>query len=244
METGIFEKVGAYDVGKVLVVGDVLSEFYHRDGHKQKRKVADCRAVEHEVADEGRAAFDDRAACVNLTVSKTALGDGFEEGEFRIVEEAFESERAEAVDDRREVDDSHTHTEFAVVDITERGDYERKPESRADTHDERYKFDALSAFNRRYDDRDESEQSYEYVPEVVFASAVLHHPAACGAGKRKSDDREDRSDDYVREEFFDPAGAYEFYYERDDYVYESRKRYADNKSPVAEVTRCRRTERA
>lgn len=223
VETGIFEKVNVYDVGEVLVIGYMLGKFYHRDGHEQNRKVTDCRAVER---------------------VRSVGADRLKESELRIIEETLESERAEAVNDRGEVHDSHTHTEFAVVDVTERGDYERKPESRADTHDERYKFDALSAFNRRYDDRDESEQAHEHVPEIIFASAVVHHPAACGAGKRKSDDREDRSDDYVREEFFDPAGADEFDYKSDDHVYESRKNYADNQAPVTVVLSGNRLKRA
>ena len=68
MKTGIFEKVFFNDVREVFVVGDVLSEFYNRDGYEENRKVSDCRAVES----------------LGFTLSYS-----FKEGEFGIIEETL-----------------------------------------------------------------------------------------------------------------------------------------------------------
>ncbi len=70
MKSGVVEKFFFNDVGKVFVVGDMLSKFHNRDRNEENRKVSDRRAVEF---------------------GGFALLYRFEEGEFGIIEETLES---------------------------------------------------------------------------------------------------------------------------------------------------------
>ena len=216
MKTRVFEKVFFDYARKVFVVGYVLSKFYNRDRYEEYRKVTDCRAVKREVSEYGSNAFDCFARVgVNRYVLESLLGYSFKESEFGIVEETLESYGAETLFYGGEINYSHTHTERAVVDVTEESYYYRKHESRADTYYERNKFAHTLAFYRGDDYRHEGEQTYEYVPKTVLFAAVVHHPTTCRTRERKTDYRKNGSYYNVRKEFLYPACADEFNNERD-----------------------------
>ena len=134
------------------MVGNVLCEFYDRDGNEEYREVTYHRAVYLGVSSVGADSLDNR--------------------EFRVIEETLESYGAETFLYGGEIHYSHFHAERAVVDISERGYQYREQQARAYTDDERNEFRHTLAFDRCEYDYNESEQTYEDVPEAVIRSAV------------------------------------------------------------------------
>ena len=155
----------------------------------------------------------------------------------------------EAIYYRRKINYTQYSLRLASVwsRIAKCGEENRNNKSCAYTYYKRNHFSCFLTFNRCKHNHKESKESNYNSKNIIFCARicrVMHCPNTSRTCKRKSDNGKDRSDNYGRQQFIYPFGAYKLYNQADNYVYQRGKHNTYYKSPVAVIVRCDRAERA
>ncbi len=232
-----FDEVSVDDGTEVLMVCDVLCEYYECYGDEGKRYFAEaCRTLE------------EVRCSVYLSFAVYDFFNTFDKSEVGVSDEAldlltdscgFTAESREVIDERAPVD------YFEVIDVesvSEDGENRSGYVTCRDTEDERYKASHLElllggADDDGYEGDNTAEKTYKVVCAVYDVTVCLYDIGHCSTCKAQTDDCDGRSDNNGRHELGNPFGARELNYECDYYVNKTREDTAEDYAEVTERKR-------